>query len=69
MSVEPVVIESSSCGSEARRKPGPIVLNMPGLGMAWFGGWLFAIGFAHLSFWKGVLALVLWPYYLGVLAR
>ncbi len=31
-----------------------------------FGGWLFSIGYLHLSFWKGVLALVLWPYYLGV---
>jgi hypothetical protein len=37
------------------------------LGFAWIGGWLFTIGFAHLTFWKGVLAIVLWPYYLGVL--
>jgi uncharacterized membrane protein len=41
---------------------------MPGLGMLWFGGWLFAIGFAHLGFWKAVLALVIWPYFLGSLA-
>jgi hypothetical protein len=34
-------------------------------GFLWFGAWLFTIGFLHLSFWKGVLALVLWPYYLG----
>ncbi len=34
--------------------------------MAWFGGWLFSIGFLHLGFWKGVLALPLWPYFLGV---
>jgi uncharacterized membrane protein len=27
---------------------------------------LFTIGFLHLTFWKGVLAIVLWPYYLGV---
>ncbi len=32
----------------------------------WFALWLFTIGFLHLSFWKGVLALVLWPYFLGV---
>jgi hypothetical protein len=25
--------------------------------------WLFTIGFLHLTFWKGVLAIVLWPYY------
>lgn len=36
------------------------------LGGIWFVGWLFTIGFLGLSFWKGVLALVLWPYYLGV---
>jgi hypothetical protein len=34
-------------------------------GMLWFAGWLFTIGFLHLPFWKGVLALILWPYYLG----
>lgn len=36
------------------------------MGMLWFVGWLFSIGFIHLSFWKGVLAIVIWPYYLGV---
>ena len=34
-------------------------------GFVWFGGWLFTIGYLHLSFWKGVLAIVLWAYYLG----
>ena len=29
-------------------------------------GWLFTIGFLKLTFWKGVLALIVWPYYLGV---
>jgi len=36
------------------------------IGMLWFGAWLFTIGFLHLSFWKAVLALLVWPYYLGV---
>ena len=36
------------------------------MGSVWFTGWLFTIGFLHLMFWKGVLAVVLWPYYLGV---
>jgi uncharacterized membrane protein len=36
------------------------------MGSVWFAGWLFTIGFLHLMFWKGVLAVVLWPYYLGV---
>jgi hypothetical protein len=35
------------------------------VGTFWFGAWLFTIGFLHLSFWKGVLAILLWPYYLG----
>jgi uncharacterized membrane protein len=34
-------------------------------GGLWFAAWLFTIGFLHLSFWKGVLAIVLWAYYLG----
>jgi hypothetical protein len=35
----------------------------------WIAGWLFTIGFLHLAFWKGVLAILLWPYYLGVMLR
>lgn len=35
-------------------------------GGVWAVGWLFTIGYLHLSFWKGVLALLLWPYYLSV---
>jgi len=33
---------------------------------SWFAALLFTIGFLHLSFWKGVLAILLWPYYMGV---
>ena len=36
------------------------------LGAAWFAGWLFTIGFLQLNFWSGVLAVIVWPYYLGV---
>ncbi len=35
-------------------------------GQLWFAGWLFTIGFAGLHFWQGVLAVVLWPYFLGM---
>ena len=35
------------------------------MGTVWFAGWLFTIGFLHLAFWKGVFAIVVWPYYLG----
>lgn len=38
----------------------------PVLGSLWFMGWLFTIGYLKLSFWKGALALLVWPYYLGV---
>ena len=33
------------------------------------GAALFTIGYLKLAFWKGVLALVVWPYYLGVFFR
>ena len=35
-------------------------------GTLWAFGWLFTIGYLHLPFWKGVLALLLWPYDLGL---
>jgi hypothetical protein len=34
-------------------------------GLLWFAGWLFTIGFLNLAFWKGVVALIIWPAYLG----
>ena len=37
-----------------------------GLGLVWCAGWLFTLGYMDLGFWKGVLAIVIWPYYLGV---
>jgi len=33
---------------------------------SWFAGWLFTIGFLHLSFGTGILAILLWPYYIGL---
>lgn len=38
----------------------------PFTGLVWFGAWLYTIGFLHLDFWRGVLAILIWPYYLGV---
>jgi hypothetical protein len=43
-----------------------IVQHTTFMGSAWFAAWLFTIGFLHLTFWKGVFALVIWPYYLGL---
>jgi len=34
-------------------------------GVIWFIGWLFTIAFANLVWWKIILGLVIWPYYLG----
>jgi hypothetical protein len=28
-------------------------------------GWLFTLGMVHPTFWKALLALLIWPYYLG----
>ena len=67
MSAEAVVSSEPRCDVE--RRPRSIVLSRPGAGMLWFGGWLFTIGVAQLTFWKAVLGLVIWPYFLGVLAR
>ena len=36
------------------------------MGTVWFLGWLFTIGYLHLSFPRAVFALLLWSYYLGV---
>lgn len=34
-------------------------------GLFWIAAWLFTAGLLDLSFGKVLLALVLWPYYLG----
>jgi hypothetical protein len=35
-------------------------------GLLWLAGWLFTIGYLQLTFWAGVRALFVWPYYIGV---
>ena len=32
----------------------------------WCAAWLFTVGFLHLSVGKAILAIIIWPYYLGV---
>ncbi len=39
------------------------------IGPLWLMGWLFTIGYLKLTFWKGLLALIIWPYDLGVFFR
>ncbi|RPH90902.1 MAG: hypothetical protein EHM72_18565 [Calditrichaeota bacterium] len=36
------------------------------VGPLWYIGWLFTVAFAHLTFGKALLALLVWPYYLGL---
>ena len=37
-------------------------------GVIWFIGWLFTIGYANLVWWKILVGIVIWPYFLGVAA-
>lgn len=39
------------------------------IGPLWAIGWLFTIGYAQLVWWQVLLALVIWPYFLGVAVR
>jgi hypothetical protein len=36
-----------------------------GVGLLCIAGWLFTVGYSELSFWQGVLAIFIWPYFLG----
>ena len=40
-----------------------------GYGGLWYVGWLFTVSLAQLSFGKALLALLIWPWYLGVALR
>lgn len=35
------------------------------LGALWFMGWLFTIGYLRLDFLRGLLGIIVWPYFLG----
>lgn len=34
-------------------------------GAFWLAGWMFTVGLLKLTFWKAVIALFIWAYYLG----
>ncbi len=40
-----------------------------GAGIFWVIGWMFTISFAQLVWWKILLGLMIWPYYLGLAVR
>ena len=35
------------------------------LGGLWFAGWLFSIGYLKLDLLGGLLAIFIWPYFIG----
>ena len=51
--------------NKLRNKAAPASLG----GLFWFAGWLFTIAYANLIWWKIILAVVVWPYYLGLIVR
>jgi hypothetical protein len=38
-------------------------------GAIWFIGWLFTWSFAQLVWWKVLLGIIIWPYFLGEAVR
>ena len=54
----------------ADNKPRPMRVEGGSLaGVIWFIGWLFTIAFAKLIWWQIILALAIWPYFLGLAVR
>lgn len=43
------------------------IVNHTLSGGIWFAGWLFSIGYLHLTMPQALYAILLWPYYLGVM--
>jgi hypothetical protein len=40
-----------------------------GMGILWLIGWLFTISYAKLLWTQAILAIAVWPYYLGRIVR
>ena len=38
-------------------------------GMIWTIGWMFTIAYANLLWWQTLLAILIWPYFLGLAVR
>ena len=50
-------------------KPKNVHVNSGTGGIIWGAGWMFTIAFAKLIWWKALLALVIWPWYLALAVR
>ena len=55
-------METDSCKSHGQKIQ---VVQHSFAGCLWIAAWLFTVGFLHLTFWRGILAILIWPYYLG----
>lgn len=38
-------------------------------GGLWFAGWLFFLAYTSPIWWKALLGLIIWPYYLGLAVK
>ncbi|MES2059851.1 MAG: hypothetical protein V4438_02360 [Patescibacteria group bacterium] len=43
-----------------------MIIEHDSFGTLWIIGWIFTIGYLNLPFKKGLFALIIWPYYLGM---
>lgn len=68
MTTETASLRHSDAASERKGKSA-IVLSSQLSGTLWFAGWLFTTGYMQLVWWKVLLALVAWPYFLGTAVR
>lgn len=61
---KPGISAATNAAAKASSPSGPQLA-----GTLWFAGWLFTIGFTELVWWKAVLGLLVWPYFLGTHVR
>ncbi|HTX90287.1 MAG TPA: hypothetical protein VMC09_03635 [Anaerolineales bacterium] len=45
------------------------VNNGSAAGAFWTAGWIFTMAFAKLIWWKALLAIIIWPWYLALAVR
>ena len=38
-------------------------------GVFWSAGWMFTIAFAKLIWWKALLSIIIWPWFLALAVR
>jgi hypothetical protein len=72
MTTQPFSLPETASGRDPRAEPRamtPAAAPPHAAGMLWFAGWLFTIGFAKLVWWKVLLGLLVWPYFLGTTIR